>query len=283
MSKIKKTAVLLLLSYFIFSFLYAQESYIVKGNSIGDIEVTYIANEGFLISSGATKILIDALFVRNDGIYATPDKDILDNMEKGEPPFDNVDIIMVTHNHSDHFTPDHVARALKNNPETVLVTTPQAVGDIKNCGDFTENISDRLITCDLEIGKSISKSVKGLDIKIFRTPHSGTNNETQNFIYLINLDGRKILHEGDARRDVKTFENLNLENENIDIAFGHTWYLFDPAGREVLTKHFKPKQFVLMHISNNSFEAVIDRFEDFKIYFNNVNVFKKKLDKKVFE
>ena len=235
-----------------------------------------------MIISGSTKILIDALFIRHDNIYAVPDKDVLDKMERGLPPFDNVDIILATHNHADHFTAEHVARALKNNPETVFISTPQSLDDIRKCSEFSEKISARLITFELKLQQSISRDVKGINIKIFRTPHSGTNDITQNFVYLIDFGEKKILHEGDARREIETFTNLGLEKENIDIAFGHTWYLFDPEGREVLTKHFKPQNLILMHITNNSLEAVVNRYEDFKSYFFNVFVFKKKMEKRVF-
>ena len=67
------------------------------------LKVTYIANEGFLISSKTKKVLIDSIFRKGYGIYLEPTNDIRKKIETAQPPFDQVNLVMATHSDADHF------------------------------------------------------------------------------------------------------------------------------------------------------------------------------------
>ena len=90
--------------------------------------VTYVANEGFLIQVGGKKILIDAIFNDTTINFAhVPDTKTLERLENTEAPFDDVDLILVTHKHRDHFEAGPVLRHLASNPDVVLLAPSQAV------------------------------------------------------------------------------------------------------------------------------------------------------------
>ena len=77
------------------------------------LTVTYVANEGFLIACDSHKILIDALFGNfKDDAYYIPSDSTAALMSEAGPPFDNIDLIAVTHAHLDHFTPEIVTAHL---------------------------------------------------------------------------------------------------------------------------------------------------------------------------
>lgn len=89
----------------------------VSAQSSGPIELTYIANEGFLITGGGKKVLVDALL--REGIpesYLRPAPETLKKMEASQPPFDGVDLVLATHFHRDHFNAGSVAAHLRANP-----------------------------------------------------------------------------------------------------------------------------------------------------------------------
>ena len=66
-------------------------------NKAWQLKVTYIANEGFLISSANKKVLIDALFGSGYSHYLTPSEEIHKKMVNAQPPFNDVDLVLVIH------------------------------------------------------------------------------------------------------------------------------------------------------------------------------------------
>ena len=246
------------------------------------MEVTYIANEGFLISSGEKKILIDAVYQKTNPNYAAPSEDVLEKMKKGLPPFDDVDLLLATHFHHDHFDSNSVALFLKNNPETMFVSTEQTVEKVKKVNQIYPEIEHQIVKMKLDKDESTQITVNGIDLKIFRTAHSGDRYEYQNNIYLVKLGDKYILHEGDSNRRIETFEKLGLEKENINIAFAHGWFLFNEEGREILDKYFKPEHLILMHFRDIDLEEASKLAEEHKKYFENVTVFTDKMKPKIF-
>lgn len=74
-------------------------------NNRGNCSITYIANEGFLIQTENYKILMDGLFGGIKGDWCDqPSDSISESMVKGIAPFDNIDLVLVSHYHADHLT-----------------------------------------------------------------------------------------------------------------------------------------------------------------------------------
>jgi hypothetical protein len=67
-----------------------------------EVEITYSNNAGFLITDADHKILIDAHYKGNACTPSMPTR-ILKQIVAGESPFDGIDLILVTHNHTSHF------------------------------------------------------------------------------------------------------------------------------------------------------------------------------------
>src|ERR671910_609429 len=69
------------------------------------VSVTFLANEGVMLAADGKKVLIDALFLKYERSYAVPADSTLAALQRARPPFDSVDIVLVTHRHGDHFHP----------------------------------------------------------------------------------------------------------------------------------------------------------------------------------
>ena len=98
------------------------------------IEIMYLANEGFLLTSGDHKVLIDGLF-REGGDYATLSLESRETVETALPPFDTVDVVLATHHHADHFHAVAVCRFLDSNPLAQFVSTQQALDQMRSACD----------------------------------------------------------------------------------------------------------------------------------------------------
>ena len=79
------------------------KSQTIYSGTLLECSVTYIANSGFLLRSGGKSVLIDALFNNGFGRYAVPSNELKADMINGKPPFEKIDLFLVTHNHGDHF------------------------------------------------------------------------------------------------------------------------------------------------------------------------------------
>ncbi len=183
------------------------------------VDVTYVGNAGFLINIGDKKILIDALFKGFEGSYEVP-QEVQDKLMLAQAPFDDVDLILVTHTHGDHIDPDMVKQHMQNNPKAIFASTQQMV-------DGMVEYTNRCIGFNPTIEESESKEINDIRIEAFYLPH-GANARIINISFLISVNGITFFQTGDADFDQFTFEefrSLNLPERNIDLSFIQHYYL----------------------------------------------------------
>ena len=247
------------------------------------LNTTYIANEGFFISYCGKKILIDALFPLKNSNFLAPTDELLNKMETAQPPFDNIDMILATHIHPDHFNPKSVTQCLIHNPNSVLISTPHAAQFIAFDSVNYSKIKHQVKAEKLNIHESTIVSYNGIKVQIFRTYHSNNNTRDQNYMYLITINDKKIFHEGDSENSLETFKKLGLDKESIDIALVHGWFAFEPETRKIINEYLKPNQIVLMHIPKAELDSYFNRIDEIKKYFPNVTIFRNSMEHKYFK
>jgi L-ascorbate metabolism protein UlaG (beta-lactamase superfamily) len=93
------------------------------------VTVTFVANEGVLLSSRSGKVLIDALF-RSYKDFVVPSDSLRQAMEAGRPPFDSVNLALATHWHGDHFEPRPVTAFLRANPGATFLASRQVLDSL---------------------------------------------------------------------------------------------------------------------------------------------------------
>jgi L-ascorbate metabolism protein UlaG (beta-lactamase superfamily) len=214
------------------------------------IRVTYIANEGVLISSGEKQVLIDGLHRQYKPDYAYPPDDLRKSLESATPPYDKITLVLVTHLHLDHFHPLSVGMHLQNNRNARLVSSEQIAEGVKKDFSGFGPIESRVERVPHEWKRKVALNVSGINLKGLGLKHSGANfSWIQNLGYVVELDGKKFLHIGDADMTEENFSSLGLPGENIDVAFIPYWYLLSSTGRAILQNHIRPKHVIAVHIS----------------------------------
>ena len=213
--------------------------------SVVNVEVTYVANEGFLLSGGGKKVLVDALF--RDGVrgYAVAPADMRSRLEAAQSPFDGVSLILVTHAHSDHFDAQAVGAHLMGNSAAALVAVPDVTDQLKAEFKDYAYVSSRVHTVFPGRTGRTKHDINGITVEVLRAPHG----RAQHAAYLITLGGKKFLHLGDSDGGAADFAPLHLERDDIDVAFLPDWYLLYPEWPEVVRKHIRPKRIVAMHVA----------------------------------
>ena len=106
--------------------------------------VTFINNAGFLITVGDKKILIDALY-HTGNPRIDPPEEVIQRAVNADPPFDQIDLVIATHSHPDHFSADLVRSHLRNNPRAVFVSSPEAIRQIQQGGEEVSSQPIRVI------------------------------------------------------------------------------------------------------------------------------------------
>ncbi len=256
------------------------------------LEITYIANEGFLlvippaeipgnVAINENKVLIDGLFREGVEGYATVPLDRREDVETARPPFD-AKVVLVSHYHADHFDAAAVARYLKHNFRAELVSSEQVVERV------AEALNDDIILRNrvhAVVGgaadSAASRSFGGISVHLRRISHgSGRHAEIQNLAQVVTLVGWKILHIGDADAGEEEFKRLDFKKEKLDVAFIPFWYLADDKGAALVKRHVHPRIVVAMHIPPAELER---RTTEIRARFPEAVIFSEPFEAKTFE
>ncbi|HEX2270553.1 MAG TPA: MBL fold metallo-hydrolase [Pyrinomonadaceae bacterium] len=244
------------------------------------VEITYIANEGVLISAGGKQVLIDGLHREYQRHYAFLPPAQREQIETAKPPFEAIDLILVSHMHLDHFHPESVGLHLQHNSKALLVSSQQVVDEIEKNFKNYEAIKARLTGATPPWKERVAMKVAGIDFEILRLSHgTGRHATMQNLGHIVKLGGKKLLHVGDADAVVENFEKFNLDEEGIDIAFIPVWFLLGSEGQTVVREHIKPKHIIAVHISPAEGEEAGQQIRE---VFPNAIAFTTLLEKKSF-
>jgi L-ascorbate metabolism protein UlaG (beta-lactamase superfamily) len=206
-----------------------------------DVRVTFVGNAGFLITVGDKKVLIDAFFTGFPPGYTLP-FNVKSLLLNAEPQFDQVDLILATHDHADHFSAEMVQQHMQNNPSAVFISTTQATRQLADFGN-------RVIAVDPVAGAPVNAEANGIQVEAIYlshgTPPSGST-EIYNNGYVVTINGIKIFHTGD-NAVLKDVVQYNLSDQSIDLAFIEHFYLRNSASRGILDINIGAKYIFPIH------------------------------------
>jgi L-ascorbate metabolism protein UlaG (beta-lactamase superfamily) len=211
------------------------------------LQLTFIANSGVLVSSGDQKVLIDALFDKPNPEYRAPSPAVLDKIMKGEPPFDGVDLVLVTHNHPDHFDASLAARYMETVPGPILLAPADAVTELRKAAADWAKIEPRVVPFDLKVGEKVERGLNRVPVTVFRTLH-GKQEAPMNVMFLFELGGWRIFHEGDSPGNVDEYRGFGLGSDAVDLALVHFWFPLEPNCARFLQEVLKPDHIALTHL-----------------------------------
>jgi len=276
--RIMKYSIIILFNLISFSF------FSVSQNKLA---VTYTANQGYVVESEGHKIATDVFFDKIDGIWCdSPTEEVLFKMKNAEYPFNDIDLITVSHKHIDHFNANVLLNHLISSSKPVVIC-PKQVKDILSEYDSYEKIKGRIYGIELKEFCDSSLIVSGIPVRVMRLEHShfmeedtltgemkNRHENIQNFGYIFDLEGKKIFHSGDANPlNDSEFRNYFDYDDGVDLAFIDR--LFFSRGNEVINMVndiVKPKNIVLMHIKPKNQALFAKHFKEEE----NIKIFEQK-------
>jgi L-ascorbate metabolism protein UlaG (beta-lactamase superfamily) len=242
------------------------------------LDVTFIAHEGFLIRGGGKKVLMEAAFDPEVAAKLGPPPEIVKAITEAQEPFNNIDVILITHKHSDHVHPASVIACLQHNSRCRLVAHTQVIDLLRPVDGFAK-IADQVHEIKLEPGNHEQISENGItcDVICLRHEHAP---DVMNLVFVVELGGARFVHMGDgffaeSEADLKSYP---FEKTPVDVLFLNQYDRYGSAPRQV-TERVKPRHIVAMHISPTEFA---EASAELRSVYPGIILFEKPMERRVF-
>ena len=222
--------------------------------NIGKVTVTSVANAGVLINTKKNKFLIDGLHKGKNHTYSPVDEETAEKIIAAKDIFQGLDALLISHEHSDHFSAELSLRALKENKALQIISTQAVTGALKKA-EKDEDVTSRIWTMHPNLNKSLHMNIRGVNIEACSLSHDTYENaSSENLAFLFSLNGKTFLHVGDAKADAEAFGQLECLKRKIDVMFVPFTYVGTAEGRKVISE-LKPVKLVVMHLPDSSIDT----------------------------
>ena len=247
------------------------------------LQVTYVANEGFLIAMGDAKVLIDALHENPWGYTNTPEE-VRAMMAGGIPPFDGVDLFIASHPHADHFTPSLIHSYLKSRQRVAFVGSNATLGMLRDSTGVTfGEIEEQVREVSPEWGESVGLEFPdGIQARFLTLNHQTPDRDP--FLTLgslVTLQGRTILHLADLfpGTSVPLLEKYDWSGTEVDVLFADPYFVTSEEGKRLIGEVIKPTHLVMMHLRPQDWA---EYEEEVRAFWPQVVVFEEPLETRAF-
>lgn len=221
-----------------------------------DATAHYMANEGLMVVHDDTKIVFDPLFRNDYGQYLLLPPEMEAALFAGEPPFDGIDAVFVSHYHGDHFSPEDMLRLLKEQQGIQLYAPTQAVVAMRTVASAEDQrVFERVNAVSLEYKDApVTLEMDELIVEAIRIPHSGWPTgrvDVENIVWRVTMnDATTILHLGDADPNDVHFANdaAYWDRNQPHVAFPPYWFFSSASGRRILQQRIRAARNVGIHV-----------------------------------
>ena len=216
--------------------------------------VRHIGNAGLLIAQGDTKILFDPLYRNGYNNYHLVPEAVKADVLAGAPPFDNIDAVLVSHAHGDHFDAADIIAFHAGNPDALIIGPPQAIEAIEETGDVSKELRERFVSMGLEYGQDpLSIAFESLNVEAVRIPHAGGlgRREIENLVYRVTLEGAAtVMHMGDADPAIEHFTPFaaHWQAKATDTAFPPYWFFLSAEGVQIVDGMLNTSDAIGVHV-----------------------------------
>jgi ankyrin repeat protein/L-ascorbate metabolism protein UlaG (beta-lactamase superfamily) len=242
------------------------------------LDVTYLANEGFMVCAAGKKVLIDALFDPEFAAKVGPPAEILKAIKEGREPFNEIDLILVTHKDADHFHAAGVIACLQSNPRCRLVAHTQVVDLMRPIDGFAA-IAHQIREIKLEAGAHEQVSHNGVGVDVLCLLHEHRP-QTINLAFVVGLGGAHFIHMGDAffAESEAHLKSYPFGQTHTDLLFLNQYDSYGSAP-ELIADRIKPSHIVAMHVMPAEFA---DASTKLHAVYPGVFLFEKSMEHRVF-
>ncbi len=190
--------------------------------------IQLIANAGVLIQIRGKKILVDALHNRYTEVFSSVPDDLLYKIAHGEDEFREIDLLVFTHDHPDHYSREWTEEFLKNHPNTRMISP---------ISDFS---GERITVLREPLEEHF---LNGIGIKCAKLVHEGEQyRDVANYGYRFDIKGFHVTVLGDSGP-----ENIPPLLAGADVALYNFPFVTVMRGRKMIGE-LNPKRIIAYHL-----------------------------------
>ncbi len=218
------------------------------------VVLTYLANMGVLLEGGEKRIVIDGFHRGGLPEYAAVPPELLAPLEQAREPFGALDLVLTTHRHLDHFDAGSVVARLGADTGVAYVAAPETVDSLYARTTLPTRHSRVRGVAPPEHGEQ-RLTVSGIGVAVLDLRHNPTpSRRVANVGFLLELEGLRILHVGDADPTGANFDPHRLAARRVDVAIVPFWYL---TGRDdTVRRSIGARIWVATHVPPSDTAAV---------------------------
>jgi len=219
------------------------------------LELEYLANEGFLLRGQERRVLVDAFLTEPYGEYAAVPAELFARLCKGEGDYGPVALAVTSHVHSDHFQAGAARAYLDARSETRFLAAPQVLEKLR--AELAPEFPAARLLARWPEGDA--RLVEGeLGVELLRLPHAGgaRTAAVENLGLVLEVDGVRVLHVGDAERDDAALTRLDPAELALDVALVPYWWLDGAEGLARVRARTGAREIVAMHVPPGEVAAV---------------------------
>lgn len=215
------------------------------------LKLTHIANAGILIQTPDTRLLIDGIQQEGDFPFSKTPPEVLAQMfqKNGHTQFHDLDYLLFSHAHPDHFSPSLTARYLYQNDVSRILFPKDDSSGTKDLIDAIEKTRTPYWNFTMERGKirqyRLSKSITATSLCTKHMPQIFAKALCNTL--LITIADKNLLFLSDCSYMEKELFRIFSETK-IDIVFINPYFYHDEAGRSILWELLCPNKIVIYHI-----------------------------------
>ncbi len=225
-------------------------------------ELRYVANAGVLVTVDGRRFLIDAPIRQGIAPYPTSPAEEQHRLEGARPPYADVDAILITHWHEDHFSPEAAAAHLMHNPRALFVSSPEVVERLRAAAPDLP--AARLRAVLPAPGHSEDVRIGDVPVRVLRVRHNASRRLPEQHVGFLIGDRTAVLHVGDADPTAQNFALLRALPK-VDLALLPFWYVQDVTNRRFVADSIAPRRIFGMHLQPGDAARVAAALREAKV------------------
>lgn len=186
------------------------------------VTVTFLANEGLLLSTPQHGVLVDACVREPYLEYGAVNDQVWSALLRGAAPFERVDVVLVSHAHRDHFQVEAARELLLARPEVHFVVHEEVAAQLAAQWRDWSRVAARVVAVAPTDGAPVVWSREGVTVTLHRLPHGPARTNPENLAHVVEIGGRRVLHVGDAEATAAQVRATGIDT--IDVALLPFWY-----------------------------------------------------------
>jgi L-ascorbate metabolism protein UlaG (beta-lactamase superfamily) len=194
------------------------------GESAGGVTVHYLANEGVLLEDGQRGVLLDGCVRQPYAGYAAVPDAVWQRLLTGEPPFDTLRLVLVSHAHRDHFQVAPARELLLARRDLAWVVHREVADALAKDWGSWSLVSGAVTVVAPADGEVARWEGGGIAVEIRRLPHGKARTMPENLAHVVHLGGRSLVHVGDAAASVEDLDRAGLTAGGYDVGLLPYWF-----------------------------------------------------------